>query len=111
MSIIEYFENNIGQNGFYFYKKHIPLPVMNENGKTNLVDPLSIHTQYFQLLMYWLRSLRKKKTYVNRQITDKHRQMLILDVTIDGSEYILINIYNANKGSEQLKVLNHVSYS
>ena len=60
--------------------------------------------------MYWLRSLRKKN-YVNSQITDKHRQILILDVTIDGSEYILVNIYNANKWSEQLKVLNHVSDS
>ena len=60
--------------------------------------------------MYWLRSLREKN-YVNSQITDKHRQILILDVTIDGSEYILVNIYNANKWSEQLKVLNHVSDS
>ena len=60
--------------------------------------------------MYWLRSLRKKN-YVNSQITDKHRQILILDVSIDGSEYILVNIYNANKWSEQLKVLNHVSDS
>ena len=60
--------------------------------------------------MYWLRSLRKKN-YVNSQITDKHRQILILDVTIDGSEYILVNIYNTNKWSEQLKVLNHVSDS
>ena len=60
--------------------------------------------------MYWLRSLRKKN-YVNSQITDKHRQILILDVTIDGSEYILVNIYNANKWTEQLKVLNHVSDS
>ena len=31
------------------------------------------------------------------QITDKHGRLLILDVTIDGSEYILINMYNANR--------------
>ena len=30
------------------------------------------------------------------QITDKHGRLLILDVTIDWSEYILVNIYNAN---------------
>ena len=35
--------------------------------------------------------------------------MLILEVTIDGSEYILANIYNTNIGREQLKVLNDLS--
>ena len=35
--------------------------------------------------------------------------MLILDVTIDRSEYILANISNTNKESEQLKDLNDLS--
>ena len=51
----------------------------------------------------------KNKICVNSQITDKHGQILILDVTIDGSEYILVNIYNANTESEQLKILNDLS--
>ena len=33
-------------------------------------------------------------------LTGKHGQILILDVTTDGSEYILVNIYNANIKSE-----------
>ena len=33
----------------------------------------------------------------------------ILDVTIDGFEYILVNTYNANIDIEQLKVLNDLS--
>ena len=48
----------------------------------------------------------KNKTCVNSQITDKHRRTLILDVTIDGSEYILVNIYNANTESELMKKVN-----
>ena len=51
----------------------------------------------------------KNKICVNSQTTDKHGRILILDVTIDGSEYILVNIYNANIESEQLKVLNDLS--
>ena len=51
----------------------------------------------------------KNKRCVNSQTTDKHGRILILDVTIDGSEYVLINIYNANIESEQLKVLNDLS--
>ena len=48
----------------------------------------------------------KNKICVNSQITDKYGGILILDVTIDESKYILVNIYNANIESEQLKVLN-----
>ena len=55
------------------------------------------------------RFFRKNKICVNSQTTDKHGRTLILDVTRDGSEYILVNIYNANIESEQLKVLNDLS--
>ena len=51
----------------------------------------------------------KNKRSVNSQITDQHGKVLFLDVTKDGSEYVLVIIYNANKESEQLKVLNHLS--
>ena len=51
----------------------------------------------------------KNKICVNSQITDKQRRILILDVAIDGSEYILVNFYNANTESEQLKVINDLS--
>ena len=38
----------------------------------------------------------------------KTRTHIVLDVTIDGSEYILVNIYNANAVvSEQLKISNY----
>ena len=51
----------------------------------------------------------ENKICVNSQITDKYGGILILDVTIDESKYILVNIYNANIESEQLKVLNDLS--
>ena len=41
--------------------------------------------------------------------TKSHRRTLILDVMIDGSEHILVNIYNANTESKQLKVLNNLN--
>ena len=37
----------------------------------------------------------------------KTRTHIVPDVTIDGSEYILVNIYNANAVSEQLKISNY----
>ena len=75
---------------------------MNENGKTNSVDLVFIHKVLLTIVVYWL-------LCVNSQITDKRGRILILDVTIDGSEYILVNIYNANKESKQLNVLNDLN--
>ena len=51
----------------------------------------------------------KNKIYGNSQITDKRGPILILHIMIDGSEYILVSIYNANTESEHLKVLNNLS--
>ena len=47
-----------------------------------------------------------KKT--NKQETDKEDRILILDVSINDSEYILINLYNANTEKEQIDVLNNM---
>ena len=47
-----------------------------------------------------------KKT--NKQETDKKGRILILDVSINDSEYILINLYNANTEKEQIDVLNNM---
>ena len=42
---------------------------------------------------------------VKKQYTDKEGCVLILDVSINHSEYILINLYNANIENEQTNVL------
>ena len=70
-----------------------------ENGKTNSVDFSGVLITLFG----------KNKRSVNSQITDQHGKILFLDVTKDGSKYVLVIIYNANKESEQLKVLNYLS--
>ena len=41
---------------------------------------------------------------VKKQQTDKEGCILILDVSINDSEYILINLYNANTEKEQIGV-------
>ena len=46
---------------YYFYKKHIELPAIKENGKTNSVDLIFIHTVLLIHVVYWLRSLGKIK--------------------------------------------------
>ena len=109
LSFIEYFKNKIGKNGILFlqethstisdegkWKDKFNGPVFYSHGSSNSCGVLNTF-------------FGKNKICVNSQTTDKHGRILILDVTIDGSEYILVNIYNANIESEQLKVLNDLS--
>ena len=45
---------------------------------------------------------------IENEIKDKNGRILILKVTFQGSNFILINIYNANTEQEQLTVLNQL---
>ena len=46
---------------------------------------------------------------VTNQKTDNNGQILILDVTINDVNFVLINLYNANTETEQVSVLNNLS--
>ena len=52
--------------------------------------------------------MEQKLFSVNRQETDKEGRILILDVFISDSEYILVNLYNTNTEKEQIDVLNNM---
>ena len=45
---------------------------------------------------------------IENEIKDKNGRILILKVIIQGSNYILINIYNASTEQKQLTVLNQL---
>ena len=49
--------------------------------------------------------LGNKTLTVKKQENDKKGRILILDVCINDSEYILINLYNANTKKEQINIL------
>ena len=49
-----------------------------------------------------------EKFTVKKQQTDHSGRILILDVSINDSEYILINLYNANTEKEQIEVLSNL---
>ena len=50
-----------------------------------------------------------KETFnVEKQETDKEGRILILDVSVNDSEYILINLYNANTEKKQINVFSNM---
>ena len=46
---------------------------------------------------------------VKNQFNDDNGRILILEMTIDDTEYLLANVYNANTEQKQLKTLQNVS--
>ena len=51
---------------------------------------------------------RKETFTVEKQEIDTEGNILILDVSINDSEYILINLFNANTEKEQINVLSNM---
>ena len=46
---------------------------------------------------------------VKKKLSNKKGQLLVLDTRIDGSDFLLINIYNANTEKEQVSALNELT--
>ena len=46
---------------------------------------------------------------VKKKLSDNSGRILVLDVTIDGTEYLLINLYSGNTVPEQFKILKSLS--
>ena len=54
-------------------------------------------------------SYLESKTFVVKNKRNNDRGLiLILEVTIDDTDYILVNMYHANTKTEQIKVLNNL---
>ena len=96
LKLIEYFIEKIGSTGVLFlqethssskveqkWKEDFKGHVLFSHGKTNSCGVL---TAYF----------RKETFTIKKRETDKEGRILILDVSVIDSEYILINVYNAN---------------
>ena len=101
LSIIEYFKNKIGKNGISFLQE--THSTTNDEGKwkDEFSRPVFYSHDTSKSCGVLIKLFGKNKICVNSQITGKHRRILILGVTIDRSEYILVNTYNANTESEQ----------
>ena len=46
---------------------------------------------------------------VKKKLSDNSGRISVLDITINGTEYLLINLYNGNAESEHLKILESLS--
>ena len=108
IKLIEYFRSKLNHNGFLFLQE-THSTTKNENTWVNDFNGLVFFSHgtsnsYSVLIAY----LGKTSFVLNKLKTDKAGRILVLDVTLDGDHYILINLYNANTETEQCKTLNEL---
>ena len=103
--LFEYFKSKLAPNGILFaqethssrdietkWKNEFSGQLFYSHGKTNSCGVLT--------------GFYGNKTFkLVKEMSDKNGRILILDVIIDDSEFLLINLYNANTELEQLKTL------
>ena len=88
-----------------FFKKSIQLLMKNLSGKMILKVQSFTRTVNLTHAKFWFVSLAIKKLFVTNKLSHNDGRILILDVDIDDENVILINLYNPNTKSEQLKTL------
>ena len=52
--------------------------------------------------------IRSKILYSKEKKTDKNGRLLLLEVTIDEQDFVLVNLYNANTEKDQLNIINEL---
>ena len=107
--MFEYFKNKIGHRGILFLQEtHSSIDTEKQwndefegqlyfsYGKTNSCGVLITFCGDVNVV-------------VKNQFNDGNGRILILEVTIDDTEYLLVNIFNTNTEQEQLKTLQNLS--
>ena len=69
-----------------------------------LIIGCSFFMVFLTYAVLYLLILVKKSFVIDRKKTDMSARILILDVTLDEDQYILINLYNTNTETEIIKV-------
>ena len=87
--------------GVFFYKNHILRLTQINNAMTNL------GVNYISLMVKPIHG--NVNVVIKNQFNDDNGRIFILEVTINDTEYLLVNIYNGNTEQEQLKTLQNVS--
>ena len=106
---LQYFKEKIGSTGVLFLQETHSSSKVEQKWKVDFKDHVffshgkttfcGVLTSYFG-----------KETFnVNKQKTDKEGRILILDISVNDSEYTQTNLYNANTEKEQINVFSNMS--
>ena len=105
MKMFEYFKEKFANNGILFLQKthssHDTIITWRDGFKGELFFSHGATNSCYIIIGY----LSSNKIKVNRIKNDKQGRILIVDADIDDEIYLLINLYNANTETEQIKTI------
>ena len=106
LKIFEYLKNNIHHNGFVFPQETHSLTQGEKKWKDNFKDPLffshgSTNSCCVAIGFCELKSLHK----IDKK-SDENGRILIINAKVNDVKFLLVNLYNSNTESEQIKTLN-----
>ena len=107
--LFEYFRNKIAPKGILFLRE----THSNKEEEKKWCDDLNgqIHFSHGKTNScgVLIAFLGVPNYYVKSEISDNAGRILILEVEIDGIYFLLVNFYNANTETEQLKIIQNLS--
>ena len=105
IKLTEYFKSKLNHSGFLFFLQETHSTIKNESTWVNDFNgPVFFSHGVSNSCGVVIAYLGKTSFFLNKQKTDKAGRILILDVTLDTDQYILINLYNANTETEQCNI-------
>ena len=104
----EYFRSKLEPNGLLFLQEtHSTIACRKKRNDEFEGDLLFLHGSY-NFCEVFVAFYGNQDIAVKKKLSDKKGGVLVLDARIDDSDFLLINIYNANMEKEQVSVLNEL---
>ena len=91
LKVFEYLKNNIHHNGFVFLQETHSLTQDEKKWKDDFEDPL------------FFSHGKTNSLHIIDKKSDENDRILIIDAKVNDEKFFLINIYNSNTESEQIK--------
>ena len=100
--LFEYLRNNINNRGFIFLQEIYSSSKDEQKCKDDFKGPL-FFSHGKAVFVVWQSAILEQKLFLKWQAqhVTKNRQILILDVELNDTDFLLMNFYNSNSESEQ----------
>ena len=102
---MQYFKDKIGTIGVLFLQETHSCSKVEQKWKEDFKGPIFFFHGKSNSCGVLIAYFGTGTFIVKKQQTEKKGRILILEVSINDSEYILINLYNANTENEQINVM------
>ena len=108
LKLVKYFKGKIGSTGVLFLQETQSSSKVKQKWKEDFKGHVFFSHEKTNSCGFLTAYFGKKNFNVKKQETDKEGCISILDVSINDSEHILINLYNDNKEKEKINVCSNM---